>query len=95
MHDVAGCDVEGCYKCKLASLQIAPSAMPSRRNDVAPRPGNNNWEKGIVRDAKGQPVIRPTTGKPIGLKELADNRHKIERELHDRQAAGLAGKRVS
>lgn len=96
MHDAETCDVEGCYRCKLASIQISPSAMPSRRNDLPPAPtSHNGWEKGVVRDAKGAPVLRPSTGKPIGLKDLADDRHRITRELQERREAGLAGKRVS
>jgi hypothetical protein len=31
----------------------------------------------------------------IGLKELANDRHRIERELRERREAGLHGKRVS
>lgn len=87
------CGDPGCehFKCKLASLQISPSAMPSRRNDVAPRgTRNNNWEKGIHRHSDGTPM-RDESGKVIGLKEKSST--EVARMLRRRgeQASSLRG----
>lgn len=76
-------DTSVCFKHKLRSIQIAPSAMPSRRNSVAPRSlgEGNSWEKGIATDERGMPLI----GKNgyIGLKELQNRRHEIETQLRE------------
>jgi hypothetical protein len=52
----------------LASVMIAPSAMPSRLNGIPPRRPNNSFEKGIRRDDRGVPFL-DTKGSPLRMKE--------------------------
>jgi hypothetical protein len=52
----------------LASVQIAPSAMPSRLNGIPPRRPNNSFEKGIRRDDRGVPFL-DKQGSPLKMKE--------------------------
>lgn len=63
----------------LASVQVAPSAMPSRLNGIAPRTPNNSFEKGIRRDERGVPYL-DSQGSPLRMKEpfrKADYRESI------------------
>lgn len=70
--------VDGCVFCKYASIQISPAATPSKPRRIGkPREAKNSWEKGIVRDDRGMPLLKGV-GEPIGVKEYAENRHKIE-----------------
>lgn len=73
-----------CFGCKIRSIQISPSATPSRRNNIPPAQGNNSWEKGILRDERGLPIRRG--GKVIPLKTAAAERHKIEADLRAMKA---------
>lgn len=50
--------VEGCFACKLGSLQFSPAATPTRRKDVGkPREPKNSWERGIAKDERGVPYL--------------------------------------
>lgn len=71
---------DDCFGCKLRSIQWSPSATPSRRNNIPPRPPQNNWEKGIAKDNRGMPLLDKNL-QPIGLQELADRRPQIEAGL--------------
>lgn len=71
-----------CFGCKVQSVQWSPSATPSRRNSVPPRPSQNQWEKGVATDSRGMPLLNDK-GSAIGLHELASNRSTIERQLRD------------
>lgn len=91
MHDVVNCTEAECFKCKIASLQIAPSAMPSRMHpEHAPKRTPDYIARGVVRDAHGAPIRRPD-GSVIGLREAASNPKAIERELRDRTNAAREG----
>jgi hypothetical protein len=74
-HD-SNCD---CFKCKIKTIQVSPSATPSRRksNQSAKKDGNS-WEKGIVRDGRGMPHLNPGSLEPMPIKTYVENRHKIE-----------------
>lgn len=70
--------VEGCRVCKFATIQLAPSCFPSKpRRFGKPRDPLNSWEKGIVKDERGLPLLKGV-GQPISVKEYAENRHSIE-----------------
>lgn len=71
---------ESCFGCKVHSIQVSPSAMPSRRNSIAPARPMNSWERGVVRDDRGLPVRREN-GDVIGLHEYSGNRHEIDQQL--------------
>ena len=71
-----------CFKHKLASIQWSPSAMPSRKNTVAPRAPQNSWERGIARDERGMPLLGKS-GEPVGLHEMASNRGAYESRVRD------------
>tara|TARA_R100000742_G_C4259626_1_gene77439 strand:+ start:216 stop:431 length:216 start_codon:yes stop_codon:yes gene_type:complete len=38
-------------------LNIAPSATPSIKNNIAPRRPNNSWERGTRKDDRGVPYL--------------------------------------
>lgn len=66
-----------CPNCGLAnqevlgSIQIAPSAMPSRKNAIPPRRSNNSFERGNRLDERGLPLLKPN-GKPMKMKDRYD-----------------------
>lgn len=76
LHEPCG-DSE-CFRCKLAGLQFAPSAMPSRKNLVPPRTPTNSWERGIARDGRGVPVL-DKRGQEIPIKKWGEG----ERRTYD------------
>lgn len=69
-----------CFRCKIRTVQVSPSATPSRRSKVNQKPnlGNNSWEKGIVRDGRGMPHLNPGTLEPMPIKTYVENRHEIQ-----------------
>lgn len=71
---------ESCFGCKVHSIQVSPSAMPSRRNNIAPARPLNSFEKGVLRDDRGYPVRR-ANGDVIGLHEYGSNRRQIDADL--------------
>lgn len=71
---------EGCFGCKVHSVQVSPSAMPSRRNTIPPARPMNSWERGVVRDDRGLPVRR-ANGDLIPVHEYASERRKIDADL--------------
>lgn len=71
---------ESCFGCKVHSIQVSPSAMPSRRNNIAPARPMNSWERGVLKDERGLPVRR-ASGDVIGLHEYASDRHRIDADL--------------
>jgi hypothetical protein len=75
-----------CFKCKIKTIQVSPSATPSRtwRPQKGPKEVNS-WEKGIPRDERGMPIIK-SDGSPMGQKEYSEKRTQIEaakRQLHN------------
>lgn len=73
-------DVEGCPTCKLRSVQLSPAATPTKTRRFAPvgKPkGDPAWERAIVTDKRGMPILKPD-GNLIRSKEYAENRHSIE-----------------
>lgn len=70
----------GCFGCKVLSVQVSPSAMPSRRNNIPPARPLNSWERGVVRDDRGLPVRR-ANGDVIGVHEYAAKRRQIDADL--------------
>jgi len=70
---------EDCYGCKVRGLVIGlPKDLPSRTySKTPPRTPQNNWEKGVARDERGMPIIRPDLSE-VGVKAFAEERHTIE-----------------
>jgi len=70
---------EDCYGCRLKSLAIGlPKDFSSRtRSKAPPRTPRNSWEKGIARDERGMPIIRPDLSE-VSVKQYAQERHSIE-----------------
>lgn len=65
---------------KYLSIQISPSATPSKRSSAPPKRPDNNWEKGIVtedRRSGSMPVVDANLN-PIGVKDLPQKRRAIE-----------------
>lgn len=57
----------------LRSVQVSPSATPSRRNAIPPRRPNNSFEKGNRLDERGLPYL-DRSGSPLKMKEKFDRR---------------------
>lgn len=78
-----------CFKCKIRSIQVAPSATPSRtRKPQTRKPEANSWEKGTVVDGRGMPHLNPGSLSPMPIKTYVENRQKIEegkRKMHQSQ----------
>lgn len=84
-------DVDGCDTCRLAFLQVSPQVTgptirSSKRRVRDPANHNHNsWERQIVTDGRGMPILRPD-GNLIRSKEYGEDRHTIEegrRRLHN------------
>lgn len=68
-----------CFKCKIKTIQVSPSATPSRtRRPQSEKKDGNSWEKGVVKDERGMPYLNPGTLEPMPIKTYVENRHKIE-----------------
>lgn len=70
-----------CRTCKLRSLQVSPAiGMASRGRKCGPLgfKANNSWERGIVTDDRGMPLLHPDTGDVIGTKQYSEERHRLE-----------------
>lgn len=73
-----------CFGCRIGpGPYVAPSALPTRTRQVAaaPKPLGNSWEKGVAVDDRGLPICGANG--PLGVKELADDRHRIENRLKE------------
>jgi hypothetical protein len=69
---------EDCFHCKIKTIQVSPSATPSRtRTYQQVKKDGNSWEKGIVRDERNMPYLNPGTLEPMPIKTYVENRHKI------------------
>lgn len=77
------CEQSGtCFGCRVGDgPYVAPSATPTRTRRTATdaKPLGNAWERGIATDDRGLPICGPNG--PLGVKELADDRHRIEKRL--------------
>jgi hypothetical protein len=80
---------DGCFGCKIQTIQISPYATPNRLHpERAPRTPNNSWEKGIPTDSRGMPFLK-ADGSAMGVKEYGEKRHQIEehrKKLHQAPA---------
>lgn len=65
---------------KYLSIQISPSATPSKRSSAAPKRPDNNWEKGIVTEERraGTMPILDKDLQPIPIKKLPEVRGQID-----------------
>lgn len=80
------CDETPCLACKIKTIQVSPSATPSktRRPQTGPKEANS-WEKGIPLDSRNMPLIKSDMS-PVGQKEYSEKRSQIEaakRQLHN------------
>lgn len=73
-----------CFACRIGpGPMIAPSATPTRtpQHGSDEKPLSNAWERGLATDERGLP-INDAKG-PIGVKQLADDRTRIEKRLRE------------
>jgi hypothetical protein len=73
-------DIDGCPTCKLRSVQLSPAATPTKTRKFGPvgKPkGNNSWERAIVTDSRGMPILH-ADGNLIRSKEYAEKRHEVD-----------------
>ncbi len=61
----------------IAPAQWSPRATPSSFNSIPPRTPDNAWERGELVDHRNMPLIDGNLN-PIPVKDLANDRHKIE-----------------
>lgn len=81
-----GCEGERlCFRHKVAywretgGLQVAPSVFPTRTPNIQkPRESMNSWERGIAKDERGVPYLRPENLEPMGVHEYASRRSELE-----------------
>jgi hypothetical protein len=80
-----------CFGCRVQSVAIAPSAMPSRRNFNPPHVNEsaNNWEKGVALHSNGLPFLDDHLD-PIGLAEWQETRSTYVPEFQAQLAAKQA-----
>jgi len=70
----------------IESIQISPSATPSRRNSIPPRTPNNSFEKGVRRDERGVPLLDKDAS-PLHLGE-GFNKRSYERSVSPHSSGG-------
>ena len=81
-----GCQPPCSYGCDLRQkgVSVAPSALPSQMNSVAPPTANPAWERGIVTesrpDGSRMPILDASL-KPIRVKEYAQRRREIDAKV--------------
>lgn len=64
--------------------RLSQSVTPNRTPSAAPsvHQNRNSWEKGIVKNDKGVPLLDENYD-PIPVKKYAENRHKYEARRHE------------
>lgn len=78
---------ENCGPCRWQTVAIAPSAMPTRHNDIPPRTPNNSWEKGVaVHKPSGMPYLDEHLD-TIPIHEWQHKRSQYEREFNAQTTA--------
>lgn len=72
-------DDSDCPTCRLRSIQLSPAATPTktRRFGKIGTKGNNSWERQVITDQRGMPILH-ADGNLIRSKEYAENRRSIE-----------------
>lgn len=82
-HD--GTHGDDCFGCRIQTIQMAPSATPSRVNNVPPRTPDPAWERGRAgetrRDGSFMPYLT-SDFKPIGVKQMQEKRAIYEGARH-------------
>lgn len=64
-------------------MQVSQSVYATRTpSSTPPAAPQNAWEKGVVTDSRGLPVVNDK-GQPLGVAELASDRHRIETRLKE------------
>jgi len=84
---------EDCYGCRLKAknLTLSSTATPTRKRHQPFRPMvQPSWEAGVSGERRADGSFMPYVDKslqPIGVKEMADNRRRLEasrhKQLHD------------
>ena len=78
------------FGCKIHTIALGNNGSAGRKRKLTglqPKP-KNSWERGIVRDPRGMPLLANTNGKlsEVNTKFYAENRSKMEnlqRKLHN------------
>lgn len=76
--------VEGCRVCKFKGIYVSPRVgMDARGRRVGqPRETKNSWERGIARDERGMPLLKPD-GSYLGVKEHGEKRRHYDAALKE------------
>lgn len=80
--------VDGCFGCKIRTINVDPYAMPSRLHHgpkYMKKAPENSWEKGIARDDRGMPILK-SDGSRMGVKEFGEKRSKLYQDKKAKQA---------
>lgn len=97
-HDV-------CFRCKVASVSLGKGTTPTRNAQKVysartvekmreHRANSNAWERGVAIDRRNpdgtvMPVLSPTTGGTMSVKEFADNRGRYSKMQEAAKAGHL------
>lgn len=70
-------------------MQVTPSASPAARRHGVPRDksDSNAWERGIARDERGVPILKPGTTEPMPIKEYTQRRHEVDEGIRRNRAS--------
>jgi hypothetical protein len=84
-----------CFRCKVASVSLGRGTTPTRTAQKIYKPqtiekmrehrrNSNAWERGTAIDRRNpdgtvMPILKPN-GLPMGLKEYADDRRRIDNQ---------------
>lgn len=81
-HDGTGDD----FGCRIKHVQVSAAALPTRRNNAAPKPANPVWERGIVTqqrpDGSQMPYLDEKNN-PIRVRQFQDRRHEFETRIKE------------
>lgn len=71
---------DGCRTCKLLSIQLSPrvNGHGTPKHSGTPAGNNNSWEKGLVTDHRGVPLLAGHDLHPVRVKEYAQHHHAFE-----------------
>jgi hypothetical protein len=73
-------------------MQLSPAATPTKTRKFAPvgPKGNNSWERPVVTDSRGMPLIDGNDFHLVRQKEYSERRTEIEakrRQVHEQAAS--------
>lgn len=73
---------DDCFGCRIQTVQMSTSAMPTRRNNIPPKgPQYNSYENAIATDHRGMPYLGPDM-QPISQKRYDEQSHRRQQAIY-------------